>query len=78
MQAERKDLESSVVELSGKTTALQRWLAENEAKLPEGQSCLTASAGLPEKFVNAVANSVKVMPWPLLSSLYSKPASKCL
>ena len=46
VQAERKDLESSVVELSGKTTALQRWLAENEAKLPEGQRCTSDLACL--------------------------------
>ncbi len=46
LQAERKDLESSVVELSGKTTALQRWLAENESKLPEGQRCISTLACL--------------------------------
>ena len=41
VQAERRDLESTVLELSGKTTALTRWLAENESKLPEGIQTLS-------------------------------------
>ena len=37
MQAERTALESCVLELSGKAVALERWLADNEAKTPEGE-----------------------------------------
>lgn len=46
MQAERRGLESAVLELSGKTTALTRWLAENESKLPEGASHISLPLSL--------------------------------
>lgn len=36
LQREREALEAGVLEMAGKTVALDRWLAENEAKIPEG------------------------------------------
>ena len=37
VQAERGALESCVLELSGKAVALERWLADNESKNPQGE-----------------------------------------
>lgn len=36
LQREREALEAGVLDMSGKTVALDRWLADNEAKIPEG------------------------------------------
>ena len=36
MQAERAALETCVLELAGKRVALERWLADNESKTPQG------------------------------------------
>ena len=33
---EREALEAGVLDMAGKTVALDRWLAENEAKVPQG------------------------------------------
>ena len=38
LQREREALEAGVLEMAGKTVALDRWLAENEAKIPEGRA----------------------------------------
>ncbi len=38
LQREREALEAGVLDMAGKTVALDRWLADNEAKIPEGQS----------------------------------------
>lgn len=37
LQKERQALEACVLSMSGKTVALERWLEENEAKLPQGE-----------------------------------------
>ncbi|KAK9813095.1 hypothetical protein WJX72_008931 [[Myrmecia] bisecta] len=37
MQQEKVALESTVLEMHGKSVAMERWLAENEAKNPEGE-----------------------------------------
>lgn len=37
LQREREALEAGVLDMAGKTVALDRWLADNEAKIPEGQ-----------------------------------------
>lgn len=34
---EREALETSVLDMAGKTQAIDRWLTENEAKIPEGK-----------------------------------------
>ena len=34
---EREALETSVLDMAGKTQAIDRWLTENEAKIPEGE-----------------------------------------
>ena len=37
LQKERQALEACVLSMSGKTVALERWLEENEAKMPQGE-----------------------------------------
>ena len=37
LQREREALEAGVLDMAGKTVALDRWLADNEAKIPEGR-----------------------------------------
>ncbi len=37
LQREREALEAGVLDMAGKTVAFDRWLADNEAKIPEGQ-----------------------------------------
>ena len=37
LQREREALEAGVLDMAGKTVALDRWLADNEAKIPAGQ-----------------------------------------
>ncbi|KAL0026775.1 hypothetical protein WJX77_000858 [Trebouxia sp. C0004] len=37
LQREREALEAAVLDMAGKTVALDRWLADNEAKIPEGE-----------------------------------------
>ena len=39
MQAERHALEACVLELAGKSAALERWLADNEKKAVTGEHC---------------------------------------
>jgi len=49
LQREREALEAGVLDMSGKTVALDRWLADNEAKIPEGnltQHALITLSGL--------------------------------
>lgn len=43
LQREREALEAGVLEMAGKTVALDRWLAENEAKIPEGATAFHCS-----------------------------------
>ena len=37
LQKERQALEACVLSMSGKTVALEQWLEENEAKMPQGE-----------------------------------------
>ena len=37
LQREREALERCVLDMAGKTVALDHWLADNEAKVPSGQ-----------------------------------------
>ena len=39
MQAERHALEACVLEMAGKSAALERWLADNEKKAVTGEYC---------------------------------------
>ena len=37
LQKEREALEQSVLDMANKTQAMDSWLAENEAKIPDGK-----------------------------------------
>ncbi|KAK9861601.1 hypothetical protein WJX84_010622 [Apatococcus fuscideae] len=71
MQAERRGLESTVLELSGKTTALTRWLAENESKLPEGTEFDADTAIVPADSLSRQALEAQAKDMAIEDALYA-------
>eukprot|EP00891_Asterochloris_glomerata_P007192 jgi/Astpho2/7192/e_gw1.00113.157.1_t len=64
LQKERQALEACVLSMSGKTVALERWLEENEAKLPQGEinpdEAIVAADSLSQQALEAQAEDLAI------------------
>ena len=62
-QAERHALEACVLEMAGKSAALERWLADNEKKAVTGAPCLSRAI----YHVSPASPALSSIPMPNLS-----------